>query len=267
MVRVLTERFIHLYLRCVSPRVAVDRLDDIADAAFRVFTRDGYRQAQIADIAKEAGVSTGLVYRYVESKEALYYLALRREMGDDFEPLGAAIPTPSAGEVLDVVDTWLASLGLVQVIDTAVTPGRESNVGEELARIVGRLYDGAFRHRRVLRLVERTAREWPDEARRFYDGVRAPLLQRLEQYIATRVRTGHFVAVPDAAAAARFVAETVAWFAYHRFDDYDANTIDDAVARATVVELLTRSLLERPPASTPTPQRRPERSSQKRRRR
>jgi AcrR family transcriptional regulator len=251
----------------VSPRVAVDRLDDIAEAAFRVFTRDGYRRAQIADIAKEAGVSSGLVYRYVESKEALYYLAMRREMGDRFEPVGAAIPTPSAGEVLDVVETWLASLGLVEVVDAAATPARGLTVGAELAGIVGRLYDGAFRHRRVLRLVERTSAEWPDEARRFYDGVRAPLVQRLERYIATRVRTGHFVPVPDPAVAARFVAETVAWFAYHRFDDYDGHTIDDGVARATVVELVTRSLLVRPPTSTPTPPRRPDRSPQKRKQR
>jgi AcrR family transcriptional regulator len=247
--------------------VAADRLDDIADAAFRVFTRDGYRRAQIADIAKEAGVSTGLVYRYVESKEALYYLALRRAMGDEFGPLGAPIPSPAPGEVLDVVDTWLASLGLVDAIDTTVASGRGVNAAEELAGIVGRLYDGTFRHRRVLRLVERTSAEWPDEARRFYDGVRAPLLQRLERYIATGIRTGHFVAVPDPAVAARFVVEAVAWFAYHRFDGHDGHTIDDAVARATVVELVTRSLLERPPPSTPARPPRPDRSPQKRKQR
>jgi hypothetical protein len=112
--------------------------------------------------------------------------------------------------------------------------------------------------------VERTSAGWPDEARRFYDGVRAPLLQRLERYIATRIRTGHFATVPDPAVAARFVVEAVAWFAYHRFDGYDGYTIDDAVARATVIELATRSLLERPPASTPARQPRPDRSPQKR---
>jgi AcrR family transcriptional regulator len=44
----------------------------LAEAALRVFSREGYEGATVAAIAKEAGVSTGNVYRYHASKEALF---------------------------------------------------------------------------------------------------------------------------------------------------------------------------------------------------
>jgi AcrR family transcriptional regulator len=48
----------------------------ILDAARRVFAKKGLR-ATVADIAKEAGVSQGLAYRYFPSKEEIFYTLLR----------------------------------------------------------------------------------------------------------------------------------------------------------------------------------------------
>ncbi len=47
------------------------RRDELLDAAQRLFTRHGLAQTSVADIAAEAGVAKGSVYRYFESKEAL----------------------------------------------------------------------------------------------------------------------------------------------------------------------------------------------------
>jgi AcrR family transcriptional regulator len=44
----------------------------ILDAAARVFPRLGYDGTQTPDIAKEAGVSTGAVYRYFEDKRQIF---------------------------------------------------------------------------------------------------------------------------------------------------------------------------------------------------
>jgi hypothetical protein len=38
--------------------------------------------------------------------------------------------------------------------------------------------------------------------------------------------------------AARFIVESVAWFAYHRHGDADSKMIDDVAAEETVVDLL-----------------------------
>jgi len=44
----------------------------ILDAASRVFTRDGYVDARMSDVAAEAGLSLGGLYRYFENKEDLF---------------------------------------------------------------------------------------------------------------------------------------------------------------------------------------------------
>lgn len=44
----------------------------IESAALVVFARHGFHGASMAGIAREAGVSTGNVYRYVEGKQALF---------------------------------------------------------------------------------------------------------------------------------------------------------------------------------------------------
>jgi TetR/AcrR family transcriptional regulator, cholesterol catabolism regulator len=48
-----------------------DRGEQIMEAALRVFAKKGFSDASIKDIAREAGITPGLIYHYFESKEAL----------------------------------------------------------------------------------------------------------------------------------------------------------------------------------------------------
>jgi TetR/AcrR family transcriptional regulator, cholesterol catabolism regulator len=54
-----------------TPKVVEDRRDQIIDAAMQVFAQKGFVRATNKDIAREAGITTGLIYYYFESKEAL----------------------------------------------------------------------------------------------------------------------------------------------------------------------------------------------------
>jgi AcrR family transcriptional regulator len=54
-----------------TPKVVEDRRDQIIDAAMRVFAQKGFVKATNKDIAREAGITPGLIYYYFESKEAL----------------------------------------------------------------------------------------------------------------------------------------------------------------------------------------------------
>jgi AcrR family transcriptional regulator len=47
------------------------RTDDIKRAAHMVFARKGFDRATMQDIAAEAGISAGAIYRYFPSKEAI----------------------------------------------------------------------------------------------------------------------------------------------------------------------------------------------------
>lgn len=54
-----------------TPKVVEDRREQIAEAAMRVFAEKGFMRATNKDIAREAGITTGLIYHYFDSKEAL----------------------------------------------------------------------------------------------------------------------------------------------------------------------------------------------------
>jgi TetR/AcrR family fatty acid metabolism transcriptional regulator len=50
----------------------LEREGIIIDAALKVFSRKGYAETRMADIAREAEMSYGLVYHYFENKEKLF---------------------------------------------------------------------------------------------------------------------------------------------------------------------------------------------------
>ena len=58
-----------------------DKRAIILAAAVRVFAREGYHDARVGDIAKEAGVAYGLVYHYFTSKEAVLEAVFRETWG------------------------------------------------------------------------------------------------------------------------------------------------------------------------------------------
>ncbi len=65
----------------VSPQHLEARRQSIFDAAQRVFARRGQADASMAEIATEAGISPGLIYRYFPNKHALA-LACVQEGGE-----------------------------------------------------------------------------------------------------------------------------------------------------------------------------------------
>jgi TetR/AcrR family transcriptional regulator, repressor for uid operon len=54
-----------------SPDAASQRRDRILDAAERCFVRSGFHRTTMQDVAAEAGMSAGNLYRYFASKEAI----------------------------------------------------------------------------------------------------------------------------------------------------------------------------------------------------
>jgi AcrR family transcriptional regulator len=219
------------------------RLDEIVEAALQVFLEQGYRRALMADIARRAGVSPGLLYSYAESKDALFALALQRELGLDTSEITLPYPDPDPSDVDALLERALRDFGTIPTLKAAKNVEHPADAGAELAAIVGEHYDLIFRYRTVIKLVERAAPDLPDLANRYYTRGHAPFVKGLGKYIARRVETGDFAPVPDPDVAARYIIEVVAWWANHRQGDRSGKLIDDDLARATVVELVTRSLV------------------------
>jgi AcrR family transcriptional regulator len=63
----------------------------ILDAGVRVFQEQGFRRAGMHDIASVAGLSSGAIYTYFASKEALFLAAFAALVADEEQALLAAI--------------------------------------------------------------------------------------------------------------------------------------------------------------------------------
>lgn len=224
------------------------RLQAILDAALRVFGEVGFARAQIAEIAREAGVSPGTVYNYVEGKEALMLLCAQRAFTPD-APLPTEFPVPASSwdETLAALESGLHAFVRLPLLEKALASEQPvDDVAEELRGIVEQLYDMVAVTRRGATALERSARDIPELAQAYFGRVRRELLGRVSDYVDDRVTRGLIAPVPDSAAAARFIAETVTWFARHRHGDPDAAEISDGAARDTAVVLVVRALAGRP---------------------
>jgi len=197
----------------------------------------------MVDVAREAGVSPGLLYTYAASKEALFHHVLQRELGADGVNRDLPIPSPGPAETETLARRALREVATIPSLSAALETDSPPDITVELANIVGEHYDRVHRYRRFIAVAERSALDWPDMAQRFYTRGRQPFVHRLGSYVAARVASGHLPPVPDPDVAARFVIEAVAWFAMHRYADHDGARMDDVVARTTVVQLATAALI------------------------
>ena len=75
-----------------AEQIRIKRKKEIMDVALRLFGTFGYHATSISHIAKEAGISKGLIYNYFESKEQLL-----KEIFDSGK------------------DSWLSNLGEIEI--------------------------------------------------------------------------------------------------------------------------------------------------------
>ncbi len=228
-----------------------DKFQKVLDAAAAVFIEQGYRRTQMADVASAMGVAKGTLYLYVASKEALFDAALRYVDNPEAQaaPPSLPLPTPKTEETLAYVRTELARSSELPSLMAALTRRQVRNVGEEFSTILFDLYDVLARNRRRLKLLDSSARDYPEIAALWLEGGRGGILRLLETYIEDRARRGHFVKPGDVGVTARLVLETIVFWAVHRHWDLPPATagtseISESDARETVVQLLVRSLIK-----------------------
>ena len=82
----------------------------ILDAASRVFTRDGYVDARMSDVADEAGLSLGGLYRYFDNKDDLFGSVIRDIHEEFFQRSRSSTPLAEDPEAA----LFEANLGYLQ---------------------------------------------------------------------------------------------------------------------------------------------------------
>jgi AcrR family transcriptional regulator len=234
----------------VPRRRARDRFPDLVAAAMRIFGSKGYRASQMADIAKEFGVSEAALYRYVDSKEALFRLVIREAFFLEpivDEPL--PLSSPSFEVTLKEIREHIEDATPPPALRAALQRRRVRDPGAELEEIIRELFVLTALTRQATDMIERSARELQSLAELVDVVLRRPLLEAMTAYLSARMRARHLRATPDAAATARLVVETVTWFARHRLHDPDGAAISDTLAEETVVDVLLHALVLPPTAA------------------
>jgi AcrR family transcriptional regulator len=213
-------------------------LQDIASAACRVFIAKGYRRALLTDVARDLGLSHGILYHYVENKEALFELALVYATDPAaLTALTVPLPAPPEGRALQRVKAWAADQATFPVLGAAAGD-RAGDPAAELAGIIDECYAFVEGNQRMLALIAGSALDNPELRDFFINELRAPYIAQLTGYLRCRMAAGMLRPARDAAVAARFIIESIAWFGWHRQGDPGLDVIADEQARLTVRDLL-----------------------------
>jgi AcrR family transcriptional regulator len=222
---------------------APERLEALAQAATKVFGRLGYRGTKMAEVASEAGMSSGSVFTYVESKEALFHLVFVHAFGVLEEPFPELpLATPEAGTTTALIEAQLRAIP-IPILRAALGQDRPDDVAAELRGIVEERYEIQERYWPVLAVIERCAVELPQLEEFYYGRTRVGYFGRLAAYVDKRTNAGYFRPMPDSTVAARVVSEMISWFAWHRREGRDAHMYDDDAVRKTVMEFICAALL------------------------
>jgi AcrR family transcriptional regulator len=232
-----------------AKRSAHERFPDVIAAAVRVFARDGYRSAHMSGVAREAGLSEAALYRYVDSKEGLFVLAIRHALlleplpGADGQPVEFPLAAPSLADMIAQARELVAAAVPFGALSQALRTTDTEDPAGELEQVLREMFTLEELTAAAADMIERSARELPELADLLNSGLRRPVLDALTQYLDGRVKTGKLRAAPDTAATARLVLETLTWFARHRHSDPQGAAIPAALARETAVDALLHALV------------------------
>jgi AcrR family transcriptional regulator len=109
----LISKLIREALVARTPNIVEDRREQIMDAALHVFAQKGFARATNREIAREAGVTSGLIYHYFDSKDALLKAIIEQrsplQMVRDLSPQMLAMPPEAllrliVGQMLAIVE-------------------------------------------------------------------------------------------------------------------------------------------------------------------
>jgi hypothetical protein len=162
------------------------------------------------------------------------------------------VVTPPPGATLEALQKRLAEEGTLPSLTAALARTRVVDTRKELETILGEIYDTLARHRTVIKLLDRCARDYPELSKLWYRTGREAALSLLGRYLEDRARRGRVRRLEDGAVAARIVLETLVFWAVHRHWDPSPQAVAEASARRTVLAFLVRALVKDRPVRAQT---------------
>jgi len=219
-----------------------ERLSEIIAATIKVLLHKGYRRTQMSDISQELGLSAGALYRYVEGKEALFDLVIRDVAGQRPEAPELPLPNPAPGAILAFVTETIAREDGIPSLLHALESKAPEDLRAELESIASELFRATARNQVGLKIIERSAYEWPELAEIWWNTARQAVVELLAAYIEKRGDRLH--SFPNVEAASRVFTEVTAYYAMHRHYDPKPTEMTEEEAEATAVAVIVRAFLK-----------------------
>ena len=89
---------------------SIEKKERIIRAAYELFSENGYYSTVTSDIAKRAGVSTGIVYGYFSDKRDILFYVLKNYIRDTASPVMEYVASLQAGVTLPEMMDSIVSL-------------------------------------------------------------------------------------------------------------------------------------------------------------
>ena len=102
---------------------SIEKKQKIIDAGLKLFSEKGYYKTNTAQIAKAAGVSTGIVYQYFNDKKDILIYAVKIYFKEIFEPMEKLFK--NIEKPLDLDDF------ILKLIHTAIKSHKEHSLAHE----------------------------------------------------------------------------------------------------------------------------------------
>ena len=220
------------------------RLEEITEAGRSLLGTVGYRRTRMADVASAAGLSTGSVYTYVDSKEALLHTVLTSFFSPDaLRMTEIPVTAPDLGVTLKEVRFGLEREAAAPVLEAALGAPVPVDVRPELTAILDEMYSMIVRLWPVLAVLEKCAEDIAEVQEFYFGRQRKGHLSRFALYVRQRANEGLLNASRDAELSAQLAVETLTWHAWHRLEGFDRPRFSGLENRTAVIEFAVNGLM------------------------
>ncbi len=155
--------------------------------------------------------------------------------------LFAPIVTTKPGATLAFLRKTLKREGRIASLEEALADAKPDDVAAEFEGIVRELYTKTAQFRVGIQLLDRSSLDWPELAALWAGRWRASLVDQFGRYLELRISQRYFPPVPGSKPWARYIIETVAFFALHRHYDPFPTEMSDKIAEETAILALGRA--------------------------
>lgn len=216
-----------------------NRLDLIYEAASRLFINKGFARTQVRDIAREIGLSTGMIYQYFSGKKDILSFILKEAVNPGFFDHERHFPvTSGASGVFDHLEEEIkATFEKNQQDFDAHLKDRAADYS--LEEMLSDAFDVIANYAVSCLIIEHNEADLPELAH-YYRDYRKRFFAQVQQYVDLYIEKNEFRKVENTFYTTRAIVESLAWWGMHvRYDAFETETdISPEKAKEVCLDLL-----------------------------